>query len=129
MALLFAAQHLKSGRIVVGALPRISADEQGRLVGDAWEQLAPPRPALSLDIVDGKSGEVHSFALGPHPPRLWPQDIDLVHRLWQDLSEKSGVGGRLHHRDVVSLALRRLDTELHSGEGDKLIAEVKRELG
>ena len=30
--------------------------------------------------------------LGPHPPRLWPEDIDLVHELWLQLSRNTGRG-------------------------------------
>lgn len=49
--------------------------------------------------------------LGPHPPRLWPEDVDLVHELWLKMSE-TRLGGRLHHRDIVGIALARLQRDL-----------------
>jgi hypothetical protein len=59
---------------------------------------------------------------------LWPSDIDLVHRLWQELSDKPGIDGRLHHRDVVGVALRRLDEELHSRRAGEVLADIESEL-
>jgi hypothetical protein len=43
------------------------------------------------------------------------------------LSEKL-LGPKLHHRDVVRLALRRLNREVHSGQADEILNEVKSEL-
>jgi hypothetical protein len=64
--------------------------------------------------------------LGPHPPRLWPEDVDLVHDLWLELSED--FGSKLHHRDVVGVALRRMDKELRSNERPDVINDVREEL-
>jgi hypothetical protein len=52
--------------------------------------------------------------LGPHPPRLWPEDVDRLHRLWLRLTEETPLGSKLHHRDVVGVALRRMEQELDS---------------
>jgi len=126
-ALIAAAQQLNSSRIVTTLSPNLSIDEQARFVGLAWEQLPTPRPAIMLEIFpDG--GEPVFYSLGPHQPRLWPSDIDLVHRLWTELSDRPGVGGRLHHRDVVGLAVRRLDEQLHSRQHNEVIADLGREL-
>jgi hypothetical protein len=62
------------------------------------------------------------FNLGPHPPRLWPEDVDLTHGLWLELIDK-GAGDELRHRDVVSVALRRLKRELGT-EGDDVLKDV-----
>jgi hypothetical protein len=59
---------------------------------------------------------------------MWPADIDLVHRLWQELSNRPDVGCRLHHRDIVSVALRRLDQQLHSPQRSDVLADVQYEL-
>jgi hypothetical protein len=72
--------------------------------------------------------EPQLFALGPHPPQLWPSDIDRVHRLWQELGEKYGFRGELHHRDVVSAALRRFDEELHSDKQEQVLSVVRDEV-
>jgi amino acid transporter len=126
-ALIAAAQQLGSSRIVTNLSPNLSMDEHARFIGLAWEQLPSPRPALVLEVFpDGANPGFYS--LGPHQPRLWPSDIDLVHRLWTELSDRPGVGGRLHHRDVVGLAVRRLDEQLHSREHNEVIADLGREL-
>jgi hypothetical protein len=126
-ALLFSAQQLESSRIVTNAAPMLPPEEQARQVGQAWERLPEPRRGMTLEIVKGND-EPMLFSLGPHPPRLWPSDIVLVHKLWQELSERPGIGSRLHHRDVVSVALQRLDEQLHSNERSEILDAVEREL-
>jgi hypothetical protein len=104
----------------------MTADHQARLVGMAWEKLAEPRPSLSFEVLlpDGESA---FYNLGPHPPRLWPDDVALVHRLWLELSEKH-FGAKLHHRDVVRAALRRFESELRSPGAGKILEEMTREV-
>ena len=127
-ALVRTAQQLGSSRIVMSPSPNQSPDEQAREVGQAWEKLPAPRPALTLEMVPLDGSDPQMYALGPHPPQLWPSDIDLLHRLWQELSDKPGIGGRLHHRDVVGAALRRLDEELHSRRAGEVLGDIEREL-
>jgi amino acid transporter len=127
-ALVRAAQQLDSSRVVTTPPLNRSPDEQARDVGQAWEKLPAPRPALTLEVVPANGSDPQMYSLGPHPPRLWPSDIDLVHRLWQELSDNPGVGGRLHHRDVVGVALRRLDEELHSRRASEVLADIESEL-
>jgi len=124
-----AAQRLQSARIVTGLSPRFEDDpsEQGKIVGEAWEQLEPPRPAISLEIVLPDARQSVFFNLGPHPPRLWPEDVDLVHRLWLELSARQN-GARLHHRDIISVALRRLEKQLHSDRGPEVHADIDAEV-
>jgi hypothetical protein len=66
--------------------------------------------------------------LGPHPPRLWPEDVDRLHDLWLRLAEDESVGARLHHRDVVGVALRRLERQLESDQRMDVLDDLKREL-
>jgi amino acid transporter len=121
------AARLRSARIVMGLSPKLTPSEQGAQVGRYWEQLPEPRPSLSLEIVLENQKDIVFFNLGPHPPRLWPEDIDLVHRLWLELSGK-GPGSKLHHRDVVSVALRRMNDESHSDRSGEVVADVLREV-
>lgn len=127
-ALVSAAQQLTSSRIVMALSPMLTPDEQAKLIGEAWEQLPVPRPALSLEIIAERGDGIHMYSLGPHQPRLWPSDIDLVHQLWQELADRPGIGGRLHHRDVVGVALRRLEEQLHSKSHTEVVADVEREM-
>ncbi len=87
-----------------------------------------PRRGVTLEIVPPNGAQPQLFSLGPHPPRLWPNDIVLVHKIWQELSDRPEIGSRLHHRDVVGVALRRLDEQLHSGGRQDVLEDVEREL-
>ena len=123
------AQKLQSSRIVCGLSP-IYADnpaEQGKIVGEAWESLEPPRPSLSLEIVLPDATKSIFFNLGPHPPRLWPEDVERVHRLWLELCGRAG-GAKLHHRDIVGVALNRLEKELHSEQSQDVLRDIEFEL-
>jgi amino acid transporter len=112
------AQQLKISRLVTGVSPNMSSDELARRIGLAWERLPEPRHPFSLEIIT--PGRPSAFVnLGPHPPRLWPEDVDKLHSLWLRLSE--AVGSKLHHRDVVGLALKRLDQELGGPEREEIL--------
>ncbi len=120
------AQRLQSTHVVMGLSAKMTPAEQAKAFGDAWERLSPPRPQLSLEILDEETGKQQYFNLGPHPPRLWPEDMELLHNLWLELSDK-GLGHKLHHRDVVRVALRRLEADLHSQDSNDVVKEVSRE--
>lgn len=120
------AARLQSSRIVMGLSPKLTPAEQGELVGRYWEQLPEPRPSISLEIVLENQKDIMFINLGPHPPRLWPEDLALLHRLWLDLSAR-GPGAKLHHRDVVGVALRRMNEELNSDRADEVVADILRE--
>ena len=123
-ALVQTAARLGSSRIVVGTSPRQSVAEQGHEVGRQWEKLPVPRPALALEIVPDGDGKSSFVNLGPHPPRLWPEDIDLVHELWLDFGS-AVPGAKLHHRDVVGYALRRLKEESRSADRETILREIR----
>ena len=126
LAIVETAARLKSSVIVMGLSPRLTPTEQAKAFGDAWEKLPQPRPQLSLEIVQRESGRSIYFNLGPHPPRLWPQDVALLHELWRRLTERSG-GNKVHHRDVVRVALRRLEADLSSERGNDIVTQVLEE--
>ncbi len=113
LAIVETAARLKAGTVVMGSSGKTSIDEQAKYFGDQWEKLAEKMP-MSLQIVDRESGESKFYNLGPHPPRLWPEDVELLHRLWLRMAGE-GDGHKVHHRDVVSVALRRLEEEMDGG--------------
>src|SRR5579872_3076934 len=121
------AANLKASRLVTGVSPRMASEELARRIGLAWEQLPEPRHPFSLEIIsqDRPSEYVN---LGPHPPRLWPEDVELLHDIWLNLSESEQLGCRLHHRDIVGVALRRLRNDLQNNDRDRVVSEVQREL-
>jgi hypothetical protein len=119
------AQKLQSARIVAGVSAKMNPAEQGRRVGEAWEKLPQPRPTLSLEII-APTGQSTYFNLGPHPPQLWPEDIELVHNLWLEMDE-AAKGAKLRHRDVIGVALRLLEAKLHSPEQQEVIQAALKE--
>jgi amino acid transporter len=121
------ASRLRASRLVTGVSTHMASDELARQIGRAWEKLPEPRHAFSLEVIspDRPSTFVN---LGPHPPRLWPEDVELLHDIWLNLSESEQLGSRLHHRDIVGVALRRLRQELQNNDRERVVAEVQREL-
>ena len=118
------AANIKAARLVTGVSAKMDSEELARRIGKAWEDLPEPRHPLSLEIVS--PGRTSSFVnLGPHPPRLWPEDIDVVHNLWLDLSED--LGSKFHHRDVVGIALRRMAHDLTMNR-ETIVSEIVGEL-
>src|SRR5881396_1959476 len=124
-AMVYTAATLKASRLVTGVSARMDSEELARRIGKAWESLPEPRHPFSLEIISPDRPSIF-VNLGPHPPRLWPEDVDLVHGLWLELSED--FGSKLHHRDVVGVALRRMEKELHSQERTDVINDVRNEL-
>jgi len=122
-ALVQTAALLKTARIVTAPSQTVTAAQQGQIVGAAWEKLQAPRPSMSLEIVTNRGGQSIFFNLGPHPPRLWPEDVDLTHQLWLELRDR-GAGSELRHRDVVSVALRRLQHDMRTSSNQQLLGEV-----
>jgi len=125
-AIVEVAQRLKSNLVVMGLSAKMTASEQAKAFGDAWERLPAPRPQLSLEILDESTGKQMFFNLGPHPPRLWPEDTELLHKLWLKLSSM-GLGHKLHHRDVVRVALRMLESRLDTGTAGEILEDLRKE--
>ncbi len=123
-AMVQTAANLQSARLVTGVSAKMDSAELARRIGKTWEGLPEPRHPLSLEIIS--PGRLSSFVnLGPHPPRLWPEDIDVVHNLWLELSEE--LGSKFHHRDVVGIALRRMSQDL-TEDRQKIVAEIADEI-
>jgi amino acid transporter len=110
-SIMLTAQRLQSSRVICGLSNKLSADEQAKLTGDAWERLPEPKPRITLEVAapDGTSQE---YLLGPHAPRLRDEDNAKLHELWKDVTADPKFAS-LHHYDVVALALKELDREIH----------------
>jgi hypothetical protein len=121
------AASLKASRLVTGVSARMQSEELASRIGAAWEKMPKPKHPFSLEIVspDRKSSFVD---LGPHPPRLWPEDVSLNHNIWLELSGSEQLGSRLHHRDIVGVALQRLARDLQGAERTEVLREMEDEL-
>ncbi len=126
-AMVQTAAKLQASRLVTGVSPRMDSDELARRIGLAWERLPEPRHPFSLEIIAPGRPSVY-VNLGPHPPRLWPEDLDRAHELWLELSSREGFGAKLHHRDVVGVALRRLERDLKSERKSEVLEDLGKEL-
>jgi amino acid transporter len=122
-----AANSLRASRLVTGVSAHMESEELARRIGLAWEALPEPRHPFSLEVISPDRPSTY-VNLGPHPPRLWPEDVDLLHELWLRLSKSETLGARLHHRDVVGAALRRLQKDLATSDCDGVIDSIQKEL-
>jgi len=125
-AIMLTAQRLDSIRVVCGLSNKLTADEQAKLTGDAWERLPEPRPRLIMEVC-APDGAVREFALGPHTPRMRPQDVELMHRLWLNITADPKYAGA-HHYHIMALALEELQRELSTEQRAALLQKLQEEM-
>ena len=125
-AIMVTAQRLDSARVVCGLSNKLTADEQAKLTGDAWERLPEPRPRLCLEVV-APDGTVREYRIGPHTPSLRPQDIELMHKLWLNITTDPKFAGA-HHYHIVALALEELQRELSTEQRTQLLQKLLEEM-
>ena len=125
-AMVQTAAKLKVSRLVTGVSLRMDSAELASRIGLAWEKLPEPRHPFSLEVISPGRPSIY-VNLGPHPPRLWPEDLERLHDMWLDLTA-NGFGSKLHHRDVIGVALRRLKRDLSNDRRDEALVDLKAEL-
>ncbi len=108
------AQRLHSSVVVCGKSNKLTADEQGKLTGDAWERLPEPRPRLRLVVYEPDNNK-HVYLLGPHTPRMRQEDVDLLHGLWKEVTSDPKYR-ELHHYHVLNVALEEMKARMHDGD-------------
>jgi hypothetical protein len=125
-AIMLTAQRLDSTRIVCGLSNKLSADEQAKLTGDAWERLPEPKPRILMEIY-APDGTIREYPLGPHTPRLRPSDLELLHELWLQVTSDPKFAGA-HHYHIVALALEELKRELTTEQRTHLLNRLMEEM-
>jgi amino acid transporter len=125
-AILVTAQRIDSSRVICGLSNKLTADEQAKLTGDAWERMPEPRPRLCLEIC-APDGTVREYVIGPHTPSLRPQDVELMHKLWLQITADPRFAGT-HHYHVVALALEELRRELGTEQRAELLQKLQDEM-
>jgi len=120
------AANLQSGAVVVGSSSTVAMVDQARLIGVAWERMSEPRPRLTLEIF-APTGQEQIFYLGPHAPRLTPKEIDLLHKLWLEATDRLPEE-EMHHHDIVHFALNEFERMIANGEGDDVICRLREHL-
>jgi amino acid transporter len=125
-AIMVTAQRLDSARVICGLSNKLTADEQAKLTGDAWERMPEPRPRLCLEVA-APDGTVREYTIGPHTPRLRPQDVELMHKLWLNITTDPKFAGA-HHYHIVALALEELQRELSTEQRTQLLQKLQQEM-
>jgi amino acid transporter len=117
------AANLQSNTIVAGSSSKETITAQAREIGLAWERMPEPRPRVALEIFT-PSGQEQIFYLGPHAPRLTPKEIDLLHQVWLELSDRLP-GQEVHHHDIVHFALDEVERELRDGQEQDVLRRLR----
>jgi amino acid transporter len=125
-SIIVTAQRLESSRIVCGLSNKLTPDQQAKLTGDAWERLPDPKPRLVMEV-RLPNGVSREYYLGPHAPRLRNQELDLLHRLWLEVTSDPRFAGA-HHYHVIAVALQELERELNSAKRPEVLDKLWQEL-
>ena len=105
-ALAQGANSLEVDSVVSGLSTTMTAEDQAFHMGQAWEALPEPKRQFNFCVIS-PTGEAKVFYIGPHAPKLGPDDVQLVHRLWVNMRRDPSVQD-LHHSDIITYALTRL---------------------
>ena len=120
-AMVQTASKLQASRLVTGVSPQMDSEELARRIGLAWERLPEPRHPFSLEIITPgravgvrQSGAAPAAAVAGGPgPRA------------RALAGADGkFGSRLHHRDVIGVALRRLQKDLENDRREEALSDL-----
>ncbi len=125
-ALVGTAASLEVSLLVSGLSSTMTAAEQAYRIGHAWELLPEPKQQFTYVIVT-PDGQAQTFHLGPHAPALGGDDVELVHRLWLNMSRDPGFAN-LHHSDIVTYALTRLASD-YARNKSGILNELRRSEG
>jgi nucleotide-binding universal stress UspA family protein len=122
-AILRTASNLESATIIAGSASKSSITEQAREIGLSWERMPEPKPRVTLELFT-PAGQEHIFYLGPHAPRLTPKEIDILHKVWLELSDQLP-GQEIHHHDIVHFALDEVEREIQAGQTDDVLRRLR----
>jgi amino acid transporter len=122
-----AAVQLRSSQIVVGESAVMSPVEQAHEMGEAWDRTAHDQGLITQLVVLVNDGRAQRFSMGAHAPDLSPADVERIHRLWVDAVKV--LGPDVHHRDVVTVALKGLEEDMSNGRRAQTIARFRQQIG
>ena len=115
--------RLRSSDVYVGESSTLSAADQARMLGEAWERADKPEVLDVRLVIAHRSGRTETYHLGAHPPSLTSGDLDLIHRLWLDAVRT--VGPHVHHHDVVRAALKQMEQQLNGPQRDDAVGAIR----
>jgi magnesium transporter len=115
--------RLRSSELYVGESSLLSADDQARLLGEAWERVEKPEGIDVRLVIHHHSGRDDAYHIGAHPPALTPGDLDLIHRVWLDAVK--AIGPHVHHHDVVRAALTQMEHQLSGPQREEALGTIR----
>ncbi len=119
------ALRLDSNEIVAGLSSKMTAQDQARQIGRTWERLPEKaRRKVKFTVIES-GGREHVVYLGAHAPSLTEADLNLIHDIWLQVTSIPS-RRRVHHRDVVRVALNRLKRDFR-GKTDVMLDFYKLE--
>jgi amino acid transporter len=120
------AAHLDSADIWSGRSSVMRAEEQAKRIGEAWERLPnKPKRQVCFHVVE-PDNQVDDFDIGAHAPKLADEDVNLIHKLWLDVTHERGLDD-LHHKEIVTTALANLEEQMNN-KGRQAILDRMRAL-
>ena len=122
-AIAHTAAQLDSAEIIAGRSSVLSAEEQAKRLGEAWEAL-PQRPEHEVRFRIVQDGKTADFYLGAHAPRLADHDVTAIHKVWLDITHEKG-GEDAHHNEIVTVALARLEEALKGTERRRVLEQIR----
>ena len=122
-AIVQTANSLESSAVVAGLSTTMTAQEQAFRMGRAWEDAPEPKRQFVLHVVHPDM-TVETFRIGPHTPTMRPEDVQLVHRMWLDITQEPGFD-KLHHADIVSEALNRFAREYTGPNREQILKDLQ----
>jgi amino acid transporter len=123
-AIVQTANQLESSAVIAGLSSKMTAPEQAFYLGRAWEGMGGPKRQFVFQVVSPDK-QAHTFRIGPHTPTMKSEDVHLVHRIWLDLTKLRGLE-KLHHSDIVTLALTRFALEYTGRDRDEIIRALRK---
>lgn len=108
-AIVQTANSLDSSAVVAGTSSKMTSKDQAFHLGQAWEAAPEPKRQFTVHIVSPEGG-VETYHIGPHMPAMKNADVNLVHKLWLEVKKNPGTE-EIHHSDIVTLALKRLERD------------------
>jgi hypothetical protein len=121
-ALAQGANSLEVESVISGVSNSMTAEEQAYHLGQAWEALSGPKRQFNFYVIS-HSGDIKVFYIGPHAPKLSPDDVQLVHRLWVNMHRDPSMQD-LHHSDIITYALTRLAGQ-YAREKDDILRDLR----
>jgi hypothetical protein len=122
------AAHLDSADIWAGRSSVMAAEEQAKMIGDAWERLPnKPKRQVCFHVVE-PDNRVDDFDIGAHAPKLADEDVNIIHKLWLDVTNERGMDD-LHHKEIVTAALAHLEEQLKSKGRQEMLDRMRALIG